>query len=111
MLIMSMVIITCCRVLLRWLLLITALRVGSSALFRFGCAVCQGDYQPYEIKAIVDRVGGGDSFAAGNVLLAAATLGWSLLAVLPPSYYSLGLVFACCAAIALCCPSLLCMLC
>lgn len=26
-----------------------------------------GEYQPYEIKAIVDRVGGGDSFAAGLI--------------------------------------------
>lgn len=27
----------------------------------------EGTYQPYEIKAIVDRVGGGDSFAAGLI--------------------------------------------
>jgi len=27
----------------------------------------QGTYKPYEIKAIVDRVGGGDSFAAGLI--------------------------------------------
>ncbi len=27
----------------------------------------EGKYQPYEIKAIVDRVGGGDSFAAGLI--------------------------------------------
>ena len=27
----------------------------------------QGEYQPYEIRAIVDRVGGGDSFAAGLI--------------------------------------------
>ncbi|MDO4425907.1 MAG: PfkB family carbohydrate kinase, partial [Planctomycetia bacterium] len=26
-----------------------------------------GNYQPYEIKSIVDRVGGGDSFAAGLI--------------------------------------------
>ena len=35
-----------------------------------------GDYQPYEIRDIVDRVGGGDSFAAGLIYgLNAAELG------------------------------------
>lgn len=28
----------------------------------------EGNYKPYEIRAIVDRVGGGDSFAAGLIL-------------------------------------------
>ncbi len=33
----------------------------------FGPANSQGDYTPYEIKNIVDRVGGGDSFSAGLI--------------------------------------------
>ena len=43
-----------------------ALRQGSDAPFLAQCDA-DGAYKPYAITSIVDRVGGGDSFAAGLI--------------------------------------------
>ncbi len=45
-----------------------ALRRATAGRAFFAPLNAEGDYQPYEIRDIVDRVGGGDSFAAGPAL-------------------------------------------